>query len=195
MLLRDAQDCPREKAEHFFYCHVYLFLSALSRKYSALKIHCGFFDFLNRFIIISKLNTLSFCPSNCQALSFTGSAALGRFSLGSSDAGNEGEWDKSVQVLWSSGVRAHTQSGTLSSGSGIFSSDLTPGKFRTALDKAGAKSVETTTQGAPVLALLSHIPESTTRSWSHWKSFPEVLLCQDQLTKPLALCWIFFLYF
>lgn len=165
MLLRGAEDCPHEKAEYFVYCHVYLFLSALSRKYSALKIRCGFFDFLNRFIIISKLNTLSFCPSNCQALSFTGSAALGRFSLGSSDAGNEGEWDKSVQVLWSSGVRAHALSGTHSTGLGIFSSDLTAGKFRTALDKAGAKSVETNCSSSGCTCTGFPLPHH----WKHYK--------------------------
>lgn len=99
-----AEGCPRAKAEHFFYCPVYLVLSAPSRKYSALKIHCGFFDFLNRFIIISKLNTLSFCPSNCQALSFPGSAALGRFALGSSEAGNEGD-EINQSRFW---VRART---------------------------------------------------------------------------------------
>lgn len=45
-----------------------------------------------------------------------------------------------MQVLCSSGLRAHTQAGTHSSGSGVFSSGLTSGKFRTALDKAGTKA-------------------------------------------------------
>lgn len=75
-----------EKAKYFFYCYVYLVLSVSSRKYSAVKIPCGFFGFLSRFIIISKLNTLSFCTSNSQEVQ-----PLACFPCSSSDAGNEGE--------------------------------------------------------------------------------------------------------